>query len=194
MDLSTFIQTLQKQKIEAVGFDFDATALTYGTKINSGFTNYEDFKKEFIDKLSKDYVKCVHALHDAKIHQGITTFNDNWMTRITPTRFILGGDALIRPILTSKFGKLGREMEIWSLNPIDHDGYSPCGVLVPQNKNWHLHSLKNRYNIKENSRVLLVDDDINNVMEAREAGFQAFHVAGENGFSLSEIDLNFLYK
>jgi acid phosphatase class B len=188
--LENFMQLLKNNNITALAFDFDATALQYGTTLTSGYKNTSQFHKDYVRKMSKDFIRVVNSSFEQGIHVGIATFNDDMLDSLTSTnKLILGGHGLIRPILRALFDEdIVRQIEIWAFNPEIHGMVAFDGQYVNQDKNWHLQNIRKRYKIKNNNQVLLIDDDWENIKAARKSGFRAWYVSGNHGFNIKEFD------
>ena len=157
-----FIQWIQEHDIKAVGFDFDATALQCKTNPNTSYITAMDFRARLVDNISPDFIHVTQELYRLGIPVGILTFNDDMLTIINrQNQLLVGGSALIRPILADLFSpEINTHIEIWAFNPAYHKMTAPDGTAVQQNKNWHLQCFRSRYRIAETSQVMLIDDDI----------------------------------
>jgi hypothetical protein len=185
-----FYAQLKKFKIGAIGWDFDATALSYGTFEDTNIKSYQQFHTEYVRKMSPDFVSAVKRVHKMKIAQGITTFNDDLFNTVLRKKkqmtYIVGGNALIRPVLTELFPDFHQKMEIYALNPEKHDMHAPDRFRkIGMNKNWHLSCMAKRYKVKK-EQILLVDDDYENVVAARKAKYRAVFVSGDKGFDFKD--------
>lgn len=182
-----FVQQLKDRNIKAIGWDFDSTALSYGSTVDFRFnaTRFEkDLQKHFVRKMSADFAKVVRCAHAHGIEQGIVTFNDGMDNNIKGNRLDLSGVDLIKPILHKMFPDI--TIPIWAWNPYIREYKSPSGRKIQADKNWHLDALKRTFGVHLKKHVLLVDDDKHNVLQARKAGYRALFVGGKKGFQLKK--------
>jgi len=187
-EASEFASRLRQQGISAVAFDFDATALNFNTNPSTSYNgSFYYFTLQYTNKMSPDFVALVPKLIDMNIKVGIATFNDDIINDIRCNNdFIIGGNALVRPVLRHLFPDIHDSIEIWAWNPDKHSSYAPDGCRIPSNKNWHLEAMARRYGIRNPSQVLLVDDLESNIVGANLKGFRTIKVNGTEGFKMNE--------
>ena len=179
-----FAKKMYNTGIRAVGWDFDATALSYDTNPQTNFVSRQDFLRKYVKQMTPLFVQSVIELDKLGIKQSIVTFNDDKTNCVlNGTAYRVGGHALVRPVLQELFPpNLSNKIEILAFDPQLHDSISPDGLPIEQNKNWHLQSMKQRYSIPDNRAVLLVDNDATNIHDAQAEGYRVFYVQGKQGF------------
>ena len=177
---------VQKQGIQAVAFDFDLCAYTLHTGGALEFAPDELVQnvKHVMDHLSEDFVLMVEQLLQRGVHVAIATYGDGIDNSVTDKRVVLGGEALIRPVLNSRLGsKLASQIPIFALNP---DWRNTENVKYPDGKTWHLQEVCRHFGLQP-PQVVLVDDTQKNVDLALGCGYHAVKVDPDVGFELEDL-------
>lgn len=132
----------------------------------------------------------------------IATFSDraHYSDKRTPSRYLAGED-LVEPFLSESLGAApAKKVFISALHPVIREAkgeWKPrrcAGVTYKNiikgtsrdNKNCGLYDISKYFAVPK-SHVLLLDDNLNNVMAAREAGFRALRVDPKLGFNIKKL-------
>lgn len=197
-------------KLQCVFWDFDKTILSIHT---GGQITYKT-PEEKIAKL-QDLAKYVSPafikqfslffLHGKK--QAVVTFSDssNNGKRTRDNEIILSGTELVRGVL-KQYCELNSTkvyaIVSFQLLKIEVFGFYPAIQKNLEtnseeqrriwsennNKNIHLKMACDLFGVQDKSLVLLIDDDLKNILYAKEAGYQTYHVSENNGYQ-TEIQI-----
>jgi len=191
LQIKECINRIHQNGIRLVCFDFDQTAyrghtggaLTVSTSILSSTMT------QMAAELTPDFLSIVDALCDVNIAVAIVTFGDSQGNKIRPLDdyTVVGGEALIRPLLNMRLGRpVADHVPIYALNP---DWRNTVGQPSEyrNSKEWHLTSAMQHFNVEHSDSVLLIDDSAHNISEAAQSGFHTVSVSPDTGFTVAQL-------
>mmetsp|Transcript_55314 Transcript_55314/g.129453 ORF Transcript_55314/g.129453 Transcript_55314/m.129453 type:complete len:227 (+) Transcript_55314:171-851(+) len=181
-----FAQHLQDANIEIACFDMD---LTMVAQHSMGRMKRGDPLEQFLSNIRTDFVRLVPKLHQRSIKLAVATHSDaheyNWLLGVREESHILG-EELAKACLARACPEIAEEFFVVAYNPT-----ARLGPLLPfqphmRGKRHHIRSIMKHYGCTDASRVVLFDDDEENVRTVPE-GCHAVKVDPKIGFCLRGV-------
>ena len=186
------VSRIQQNGIRLVCFDFDQTAYRghTGGALDLPVCDIIPAMHTMVSHLSQDFLTLVFELHNENINVAIVTFGDAKYNEISlgNNKIVLGGDPLIRPVLTQGLNKeTADKIPIYALNPDWRNGANGERPQFPDSKHWHMIMAMEHFSIHHPHQVLLVDDSNHNISEAASSGFHTVTVSPDTAFEVSQV-------
>lgn len=172
------VEKLVSLDLDVVAFDMDQCAVAVHS--NGSLRNEEHDIRAYVEKATPDFILVSKLLHQKGIKLAIATHSD--AAEHGPTRplgeYILG-DALVQRVLEHAVPSIAASFKVVAYNPNARDNEDPNDAA----KKFHIREIAEHYSVPP-SRVLLFDDDINNVSDTADA-FMSIQVSEKCGFQIS---------
>ena len=179
------IAGLRDQNAKAVVFDFDCTiSLTH----SGGRVRKERFPQFLEGNISPCFKTILPMLINEGFQVGVATFADGFRAPATH----VAGEEMIRQFFQHHFKDDFRDrIPIVAAYPENYqaeEGYKQIGLTspMPMNKEYHLVKLAHTWGLKP-SEMVLVDDDLQNVEAARQAGHHVRFVRIRQGVTKEDM-------
>ncbi|UVC54507.1 hypothetical protein MACJ_004057 [Theileria orientalis] len=180
-----FITLLEECGCKFIAFDFDATMI----ELHSGGYIDPEIDRKVLESLTADFKSVAERLKNSPIQMAVVTYSDAVHVEGHP-RYI-SGDRMVR--LALKYSNCDADIKkVYAYYPRFWDTpkmYKKLGLDAPMPlfKEFHLRSICTDFNVKLDE-IILIDDDINNCVNAKQIGVTTLHVTGD-GFKLKELSL-----
>lgn len=184
---------ISEHHVELICWDFDQTAMTLhtgGYVCEANKALFDDRINALSHHVSPGFRLFSRYIFEVKpnVKQAIVSFADDFSRNdpnpinASDTCIKVGGTDLIKMILERGFSWPRPPFHIVSFYPDVANSVRQFSSPVPKNKAVHMHVACEQANILDHSKVLLIDNDINNCRQALKQGYRAWLVTKQAGF------------
>jgi len=188
---------ISDHQISAVCWDFDETAMSIHTGGYLTDTSLKGLNKRVSDLTHqvapgfRTFCRYV-SLNLPNVQMAIASFADDFSRKDVKSsdrkdvksfdNFRIGGTELIERVLKYGFGWPRPAFHIVSFFPEVANSVNQFATRVSNNKNMHLEQIAKQLKINDKSKILLIDNDMRNLLAAKENGHHAWYVKDQKGF------------